>query len=705
MSKVDIYSRFTDRKVTENVHTVSAIIPNYNYADFITERIDSIIHQTYPVSELIVLDDCSTDNSVDVIRKKLDQITGIQTKLIVNEKNSGSVFSQWQKGIREAHGEYFWICEADDSADPAFLETVMKGFDDPEVVLSYTDSSRIDDHNNVIRKNCQDLYNMFGSDHWDHPFITDGKEEVIHYLSVLNTILNVSGVVWKNNPDIVNIIEEAKSFKVAGDWYIYVKLLENGKLAFSNECLNYYRKHEGSVTSSIKADVEYGEICRIQEMVADQYHVGMDIYRWQRLRRSYMDQNVSPAAHKKRIAWVIPYPGKGSGGHRTIIQNVNALIRHGYECDIFVEDDGHSTPEIVANLIDEYYEPCAAKVYVGFEHSEDYDLLFATGWQTLNFVKAMKCKKRGYFIQDYEPWFFPMGNEYLLIENSYRQGYKQISIGKWLAHKMETEFNTPTWHFDFGADLNVYHPLKNISRENAICYVWQPEKPRRGSELAFQTLRIVKKLRPDIKIYLYGSDVKEEVPFEAEELGIISTTECNELYNKCRIGLCMSASNPSRIPFEMMAAGLPVVELYRENNLYDLPDGGVSLAESSPESVAQDILTLIDDEDTLAKMRAFGPEYMKDYPLEKGFEQFDSAVDDILAGKDCSDEKCVRSYNKPVFHATDQFRKQAQEILMPQLPGKVIVERHNNFFINLAYRGLRKAKRDARTIYHKIKKD
>ena len=71
MSKVNIYEKFSDSKVTENVKKVSVIVPNYNYAAFLNERIDSIIHQTYPVYELIVLDDCSSDNSIEVIQKKL----------------------------------------------------------------------------------------------------------------------------------------------------------------------------------------------------------------------------------------------------------------------------------------------------------------------------------------------------------------------------------------------------------------------------------------------------------------------------------------------------------------------------------------------------------------------------------------------------------------------------------------------------------
>ena len=668
MNKVNIYSHFTDKKVTENVRKVSVIIPNYNYARFLNERIDSIIHQTYPIHELIILDDCSTDDSRRIIEEKIKSVKDIPVKTVFNETNSGLVFSQWQKGLKEVTGDVFWIAEADDSCEPDFLETLMKPFDDERTVLSYCDSARIDDDNNVIRGNCQDLYNMFHSPHWDHSFVTEGEEEIKKYLSVLNTILNVSGVVWRRIDGLHEIFEEAKNFRVAGDWYIYTKVLEKGKLAFSSKCLNYYRKHTGSVTSSVHCDIEYQEIVQIEEMIAHKYDLDMETYRWQRLRRSYMDANVSKEVKKKKIAWVIPYPGRGSGGHRTIIQNVNALIRHGYECDIFSEDDHASTNESVAKKIDEFYETCAANVYVGIPHIEEYDLLFATGWQTLDMVRKIPCRKNAYFIQDFEPWFFPMGNEYLIIEDSYRRGYSPITIGRWLANKMETEFHTPAQYFDFCADSRIYHPLEGVEKEDAVCYVWQPEKPRRGSELAFRALKIVKEKRPQTKIYLFGSMFGGNVPFEAERLGIISTEQCNELYNKCRVGLCMSASNPSRIPFEMMAAGCPVVELYRENNLYDLPEEGVLLAESSPESVAAAILELLENDERNRKMQAFGPAFMKDLPLEKGFEQFVQAVDHLVLDTPFEQEKAKQIYTAEPFRADPAFREEAIALLYKDEP-------------------------------------
>lgn len=91
--------------------------------------------------------------------------------------------------------------------------------------------------------------------------------------------------------------------------------------------------------------------------------------------------------------------------------------------------------------------------------------MFATGWQTVEFVRKLPAKKKAYFIQDFEPWFFPMGDQYLITENSYRYGFLPVTIGKWLAHKMQAEFNTPAEYFSFGADLNVYKPLPKVKKE------------------------------------------------------------------------------------------------------------------------------------------------------------------------------------------------------------------------------------------------
>ena len=624
---------------------VSVIIPNYNYDRYIQERIMSVLNQTYPVYEIVVLDDCSTDNSIQTIEKFIASHHEANIVLIKNESNRGSVFSQWRKGLENIHGDYFWIAEADDLCDTHFLEKTMPAFDDENVVLSYSDSKIIDESGKIISNSSDYIYNFYRSEHWNHSYINDGHSEIVHYLSSVNTIINASAVVWKAN-DYSDIFKQAEEFKVAGDWYIYTQVLQQGKIAYCKMPLNYCRKHQGSVSNDIKAELEYQEICRIQSEIAQTYNLTMEEYRYQRQRRELMDKNVSKDALIKKIAWSIPYPGKGSGGHRTIIQNINCLIRAGYDCDLFVPDDGMADDIFVQNLIKEYYEDCAAKIHVGFSCNEVYDLLFITGWQTISDIEKIHARKTAYFVQDYEPWFFPVGDKYIEIENSYRMGLPAVTIGRWLANKLQDEFGQKTYCFDFCADTTIYRRDTEIQKENAICCIYQPEKDRRCTSIITEALRLIHENEPNIKIYLYGSPQKKALSFSSEQLGIISVDECNELYNRCKVGICMSASNPSRIPFEMMAAGLPVVDLYRENNLYDMPDQGVMLSQSTPEAIAETVIRLVKDDRLRKKMSDYGTNYMSHRPLERGYQQFVEITDAIISNDDTLQVNYGKSYKK-----------------------------------------------------------
>lgn len=367
----------------------------------------------------------------------------------------------------------------------------------------------------------------------------------------------------------------------------------------------------------------------------------------------------------KKIAWIIPSPIKGSGGIRTMIQNANFLVRQGFECDIYVEEDYVNTNESMKQRIIDFYGECLCDVYVGIDFKKEYDLAFATySIKTPDYLYYMKnnVKRKAYFIQDFEPWFEPMGGLYLDMEHTYKYGLNGVSIGKWLTYKLQHEFNQPMNYFSFCADTNVYKKLDNVEKENAICFIFQPEKPRRCSNIGIRALLLVKALRPDVKIYLYGSDVDIKLDVEMENLHIMPIDKCNELYNKCKVGVCMSSSNPSRIPFEMMAAGLPVVDLYRENNLYDIPEDGVLLADTSPEAVATAIIKILDDDKLQQSMSKKGYEFMKNYPIEKGFEEFLNFVNNILDDKNITDSDVRQIYNKKPIMASKEV-KDAMDII------------------------------------------
>lgn len=259
---------------------VSVVIPNYNYANHIKDRLDSIRNQSLPVFEYIILDDASTDQSIREITDWLDEHR-IEARLITNAKNSGNVFDQWAKGIALAKGDYIWIAEADDLADADFLAVTLQPLKQHQaVVLSYCESQQIDEYENVLAKSYKDYYSDVCSEHWSTPFINDGKSEICEYLSIKNTIPNVSGVLFRREilaKVFIDSHAEIRSLKRAGDWLTYIKVLDKGDVAFSPLPLNLHRRHSKSVVAGANGKSLIKEISDVQALIAKEQKLPQQI--------------------------------------------------------------------------------------------------------------------------------------------------------------------------------------------------------------------------------------------------------------------------------------------------------------------------------------------------------------------------------------------------------------------------------------------
>ena len=333
------------------------------------------------------------------------------------------------------------------------------------------------------------------------------------------------------------------------------------------------------------------------------------------------------------IAWLVPSLLEGSGGHRTILAHADYLQRHGHRCFLYIEDNGTVSESSLRKKIQLMFGFDFEDIRLGWSDVKPADMVFATIWYSARFARDLPFETvRCYFVQDFEAQFNPMGDAYLMAENSYRYGLHPITIGRWLTAMLRDRFKVASSYFDFCADLKVYRRLQDVPREKAICFIYQPEKFRRCPELGIEALGIVKHMMPDVKIYLFGSKSAGRVWFEHENLGLLSLEACNRLYNRCAVGLCISSTNPSRIPFEMMAAGLPVVEVYRENTLYDLPEEAVLLCESTPESLAKGLMDRLTNQNGAVVASQAGSRFMQDRPIEHGLEQFNDEVEVLLAG-------------------------------------------------------------------------
>lgn len=268
----------SDKETIQNPEKkISVIIPNYNYARYLDERLDSILFQVYPVSEIIILDDCSNDDSINVIERRIERNdSGIPMRLVKNDKNSGSVFAQWQKAFKEAKYEYVWIAEADDSCSPFFLEEVMKGFQDESVVLSYCESLTMDENNKLLMGDLRVWIDIFNTGKWNQNYVNDGKKEVEEAMCINNTIANVSSAVIKKY-DYKDVLEAAKEYRLAGDWYTYMNILKKGKIAYFRDSLNYHRMQTQGLTLSTSHEEEYNEIVRLQEYARANFDIPAEV--------------------------------------------------------------------------------------------------------------------------------------------------------------------------------------------------------------------------------------------------------------------------------------------------------------------------------------------------------------------------------------------------------------------------------------------
>lgn len=367
-----------------------------------------------------------------------------------------------------------------------------------------------------------------------------------------------------------------------------------------------------------------------------------------------------------KVAFLVPRILKGSGGHRTIFQHAYSLKSVGCEIHIYIEGAGNSA-RASAEIAQQFgYD--FDNVHFGWESVRPAELVFATAWNSARYVRdiAFSCRK-AYFVQDLESAFCPAGDSFLRAENSYTYGLSVVTIGRWLQRELEVRFGTKGEHFDFCADTSIYHPVTRPDRPPSICFIYQPDKPRRCGRIGIDALGIVKHVLPDAKIYLYGSpkNVAGNIWFEHENLGLLSPADCNRLYNSCSVGLCLSASNTSRIPFEMMASGLPVVELWRENNLYDLPEGAVSLSEQSPESIAENLIRLLKAPAIRESMSEAGVHYMQGRDKRAELAQFQAIVLRLLSGRGAEPlAKTSRSYTSPPIVA-------GECVVAPDLPSEI----------------------------------
>ncbi|MFN9546335.1 MAG: glycosyltransferase family 2 protein [Cyanobacteriota bacterium] len=242
---------------------VSIIVPNYNHAAYLEERLQSIISQTFQDFELIILDDASTDHSIQVIQQAL---ASIPYRLIINQTNSGSTFAQWDRGIALAKGELIWIAESDDIAAPKFLEALVQQLEDPQIAMAYCQSLAINEKSEIIA-HLKGWTDFISSHLWAHDFTVDGTYFAMSFMAIKNIIPNASAVVFRRK-HYASPYSLRPEYKLGGDLILWVAIMNGRSLAYTSESLNYYRFHGHTVRHN-QSHSYLGECCGITDWILE----------------------------------------------------------------------------------------------------------------------------------------------------------------------------------------------------------------------------------------------------------------------------------------------------------------------------------------------------------------------------------------------------------------------------------------------------
>lgn len=297
-----------------------------------------------------------------------------------------------------------------------------------------------------------------------------------------------------------------------------------------------------------------------------------------------------PDAAPGRVNWVIPDFYGASGGHRTIFRLTRALEEAGYEVRFHIFGETHFVSDSEATeVMRKYYFPLKATVHVGVGRMPPARFCLASSWETAYAVRGFDaCRRKVYLVQDFEPSFYPASAEMMLAEETYRFGFDCVCAGPWLAGKMR-EYGAHAESFSLAYDPAIYFAGHTPGAKKRVVFYARHETRRRGTELGLLALALLKRRLPDAEIVLFGSPaVPYELPFEYTSAGVLGERELADLYRGSTVGLSVSLTNYSLVPQEMLACGLPVVEMDLPALRAAYPDAspGIRLAPPTPDGIA-----------------------------------------------------------------------------------------------------------------------
>jgi O-antigen biosynthesis protein len=364
---------------------------------------------------------------------------------------------------------------------------------------------------------------------------------------------------------------------------------------------------------------------------------------WEFVRTRYPLRPLALEPHAGRrdgpltLAWVVPPWRVGSGGHTTVLRLIRQLELRGHRNAIFVFDPQGWDPRPAAELREEirtHFVPVEAPVFRGLDDWIGADVGIATNWWTAWPLRDLPgCREKAYLVQDDEPEFEAASAQRIWAEETYRMGYRGIAYTPWMADLLETKYGMPAHHFECGTDLETY-TFGDGPREPGLVAVYgRRETHRRAVDLALAGVATLVERRPGVRVAIYGSNARLQSPVPATDLGVLPPRELAALYRRASAGVVFSLTTHSLVAQEMMASGLPLVELNGENVTSALGRSGdrALLVDPRPDAIADALEQALDASDEIAAMTRRARRFVEDLTWERAGDQVEAALRHFLA--------------------------------------------------------------------------
>lgn len=331
-----------------------------------------------------------------------------------------------------------------------------------------------------------------------------------------------------------------------------------------------------------------------------------------------------------KLAFVVSVINIYGGGINSVLQLAGKLSERGYEVYVV------SLDEFDEKDINSKIRMCLGNTEVKGIRKDTFvqgkfDIIIATAWRTAYYIYPFQGYKM-YFVQDFEPYFYERGDFYYLAYKSYSLGYHMISLGDWNGERILEDY--PDAHVDmvcFPFDGDVYGNTERKYRSDgtinaAVYFRYTSRRLPFLTELICKNL--VKKFAADgyeLRVFYFGDDKKVKIG-GGINLGKLKKKELAELYSKCDFGMVFSYTNISLVPYEMMATGLPLVELKEGTFTKFMPENAAALYDGDCEKLYGELKKRIFDEDYFRSIDEENKRLLKTFTWDRTADDFVRAL-------------------------------------------------------------------------------